>query len=100
MTVDIAGLAAASGPCHGANTRTCLYAFGGQNQGFNILSSTMMYDSVKNAWTYEVSLNTARDNFAGTDGPCSNFPSRPCLFAIGGAGKVYTSSVEEYWPGG
>jgi hypothetical protein len=95
-SVQIAGLAATGAPCLNQASRSCLYAFGGQDENFNILKNAMMYDPNSNAWTYIPAMITARDNFGGSTAPCPQQPQASCLFALGGAGQTYTQAAESF----
>src|SRR5581483_5273522 len=66
----VAGMAAAAGPCPSDDSRTCLFAWGGQDKTYAILGATMIFDPANNSWSYGPALNTARDNLAGTAAPC------------------------------
>jgi hypothetical protein len=99
-SLGVAGTAAAAAPCRTQPSRTCIYAYGGQDQHFNILNATMMYDPQGNAWTYAANMITTRDNFGGSAGPCPAQVTKTCLFALGGSGATYTSLSEDYRPGG
>lgn len=96
--LGIAGMSAGSAPCRTDTTRSCVYAFGGQDDNFNIVKSLMMFDPTKDSWTYRASLKTSRDNFAGSDGPCPGNPASTCLFALGGAGSGYLQAAEFFDP--
>ena len=91
---------AASAPCYGNPSATCLYAIGGENSSLTPYSSVEMYNPSTNGWTTVASLGTARSDFGAASGPCEGNTSATCIYAIGGLvqnGDV-TGSMEMYNP--
>jgi hypothetical protein len=87
-------LGATAAPCSGGSG-TCVYAYGGLDGSFNLLNTTVMFQPSNDTWSASsVVLQTARDSFGSTTGPCSH-GSGKCLYAVGGSGQTYTPSVEE-----
>jgi N-acetylneuraminic acid mutarotase len=91
-------LGAASGPCQGNTSATCLYAIGGQDSSSKYLSSVEMYDPSTNTWTPVASLITARGYLGAASGPCQGNTSATCLYAIGGSNGMVLYTVEMYDP--
>jgi len=89
-------LAAASGPCAGSLTKTCVYALGGAAG-----SGAEMYDPVTKRWRKVASMDVVREDPAAAAGPCRQAPASTCIYAIGGGTGVsgeFLSSVEMYNP--
>jgi kelch-like protein 19 len=94
-------LGAASGPCQGNTSATCLYAIGGSNG--MVLYTVEMYDPSTNTWTtLSTSLYTPRYELGAASGPCQGKTTATCLYAIGGgdANRNILSSVEMFDPSG
>jgi N-acetylneuraminic acid mutarotase len=100
MTTVRSHLGAASGPCHGNTTATCLYAIGGVDGAGYALSSVQMYSPSTTTWTTVASLTTARAFLGAASGPCQGNATANCLYAIGGldANGNVLGSVEMYTP--
>jgi len=92
--LEVAGEAAASAPCLGNASSVCLYAFGGQDENYNILSAAMMFDPSADSWSYGPAMVTPRDNFAGATAPCPQEAADSCLFAPGGSGANFVQAAE------
>lgn len=97
-SLGVAGMAAAGAPCITNPSRRCLYAFGGQDQNFNILNTVMMYDPTTDSWTYRAGMKQPRDNFGGDDGPCPGNMVQDCLYAVAGSGRTYLQVAEAFNP--
>jgi hypothetical protein len=74
---------AASGPCQGNTSATCIYAVAGLNAAL-FLKSAEMYDPSTGTWTALPDTNQFRDSLAGASGPCQGTPSATCIYAVGG----------------
>src|SRR5579884_814034 len=97
-SLDVAGADASPALCVTQTTRLCLYAYGGQDQNFNILNAAMMYDPRLNVWTYVAPMTTSRDNFGGASAPCVQGLPTSCLFALGGSARSYIQRAETLTP--
>jgi hypothetical protein len=87
---------AASAPCPGSSSTTCLYAIGGFDGSY--LNSVEYYDpstGTSGSWHTITSLTTARDAFGAASAPCPG-SSSTCLYAIGGYNGSDLNSVEYY----
>ena len=91
---------AASGPCHTAPSRTCLYVMGGLSNGGTAIRNTLMYDPTTGAWSPAGELVTARFYPSATSAPCQGSTSHACIYVVGGfnVNGVPLKSVEMYSP--
>ena len=81
-------LGAATAPCEGATSESCIYAVGGDDSTsqWTFLDSVEMYRPSTNEWTYVASLLQPEQFAAVASGPCEGAISSTCLYTAGGYG--------------
>ena len=88
-------LAAASAPCRGATTRTCVYAMDGANGSNRATSSVFMFDPKTQTWSSVTPAPPDNEAVSATSGPCLINVRNTCIYMGSG---IDTSLLDMYDP--